>query len=388
MDFTLSQEHKMLQELVARFVGDELHPLEAIALKRERETGNRFLTPEELAPLHEKSKELGLWGLDAPENVGGSDLPLEAMIGVNLELGKTITPYYFPPDSPNLKMLAARVSDKQREKYLTPYVQGKTISAIAISETGAGADPAEMKTTAIKTNEGWVINGRKIWISRAKQADFTIVMAITDKEKKARGGISAFLVDNDSQGFDVVRSIAMIGGNTTYEIEFNDCLVPIENLLGDEGDGFGPMQIRLSTRRIQMASWATGMAMRALDMMCEYAPQRITFGKPLAERGTIQNWVSEAATHIQASKLMLYNAACKADKGEDARIEFSMVKAYAIEKASEIVDRTMQCFGAMGMTNEMPLQMMASELRLMRIYDGPTEIHHWVIARNLLNLKR
>ena len=388
MDFNLSEEHKMLQDLVARFVREELHPLEASVLQRAAETGNRFLTPEEETPLHNKSKNLGLWGLDAPENVGGSDLPLEAMIGVNIELGKTITPYYFRPDSPNLKMLAATVSEHQREKYLAPYVRGETISAIAISEPGAGADPAEMKTTAVKTNAGWVITGRKVWISRAKNAHFTIIMALTDKEKKTRGGISAFLVDNDSKGFDVVRPIPMIGGNMTYEIELNDCLVPHENLLGEEGKGFVPMQLRLSTRRIQMASWAVGFAMRALEMMCDYAPQRSTFGKPLAERGTIQNWVSDAATQIHAARLMLYNAACKFDKGEDARIEFSMVKAYAIEAASEIVDHAMQCFGAMGMTSELPLQMMASELRLMRIYDGPTEIHRWVIARDLLNLKR
>ncbi len=388
MDFQLKEEYKMLQDLVARFVADELQPLEASVLSRAVETGSRFLTPQELAPLHEKSKALGLWGLDAPENVGGSNMPLEAMIGVNIELGKTITPYFFPPDSPNLKMLAATVNDAQREKYLEPYVRGETISAIAISEPSAGADPAEMKTTATKTNEGWVLNGRKIWISRADKAHFTIIMALTDKEKKARGGISAFLVDKETKGFEVTRAIPMIGGNTTYEIELNDCLVPHDNLLGEEGQGFVPMQLRLSTRRLQMASWAVGFAERALEMMCEYAPQRSTFGKPLAERGTIQNWVSDGATQTHAARLMLYHAACKADKGEDARIEFSMVKAYAIEQASLVIDHAMQCFGAMGMTHELPLQMMASELRLMRIYDGPTEIHRWVVARNLLNLKR
>ena len=386
MDFNLREEHKMLKDLVGRFVRDELWPLEAAVLAREAEGQPRALTPEERAPLDARSRELGLWGLDAPEQCGGTDLPLEAMIGVNEEMGRTITPYTLPPDSPNLKMLAATVNDQQREKYLLPYVQGKTISAIAISEPGAGADPAMMKTNAIKTNEGWVINGRKIWISRAAQADFTILMAVTDKQKNR--GISAFLVDKDTKGFHIKRPIAMIGGNTTYEIEIDDCHIPDENLLGEEGQGFAPMQLRLATRRLQMASWCIGMASRALEMICDYAPQRQTFGAPLAERQTIQWWVADAATQIHAARLMAYHAACKADQGGDVRVDISMVKAFATEMAAQVVDHAMQVFGAMGMTRELPLHMMASEIRLMRIYDGPTEVHRWVIARDLLKLKR
>ena len=388
MDFELSEEHKMLKELIGRFVADELVPLEPIVLARAAKEGTRFLTKEEIAPIGARAKELGLWGLDAPEDCGGSNLPLEAMLGVNEEMGRTITPYTLPPDSPNLKMLAATVNAPQREKYLAPYARGETISAIGISEPGAGTDPAAMKTHAVKTNEGWIINGRKIWISRAAQADFTILMAVTDKEKGARGGISAFLIDKETAGFHVAREIPMIGGNFTYEIELDECVVPHENLLGEEGKGFAPMQLRLSTRRLQMAAWAIGMGARALDMMRDYAPQRHTFGAPLAERQTIQNWVADAATHMHAARLMAYHAACKADRGLDVRVDISMVKAFAIEKAYEIIDHAMQCFGAMGMTCELPLQMMASELRLMRIYDGPTEIHRWVVARDLLNLKR
>ena len=388
MDFELKEEYKMLKDLVGHFVRDHLLPLEPTILERTTSQGRRALTKEETAPLHKSSKELGLWGLDAPQSLGGSDLPLEAMIGVNEEMGKTITPYTLPPDSPNLKMLEAAVNDAQHKKYLTPYAQGKTISAIAISEAGAGSDPSQMKMTAVRSNEGWVLNGRKIWISRAKIADFTIVMALTDKHKGVRGGISAFLVDKDMKGFTITREIAMIGGNVTYEIEFNQCVVPFENLLGEEGQGFKPMQMRLSSRRLQMASWAIGMAQRALDMICDYAPQRFSFGESLAHRQTIQIWVADAATHIQAARLLAYSTACKADKGLDVRTDISMVKAFAIEKAGEIIDHAMQCFGAMGMTCELPLQMMASELRLMRIYDGPTEIHKWVIARDLLKLKK
>jgi acyl-CoA dehydrogenase len=388
VDFALSDEHRMLKELVARFVQDELMPLEAGVLAREAAGEGLGLAAAEHQRLDEVSRSLGLWGLDAPEDVGGADLPVVAMVGVNEELGRTVTPYTLPPDSPNLRMLMATVNERQREAYLAPYVRGETISAIGISEPGAGADPAGMVTRAVRDGDDWVINGRKIWITRAEEADFTILMAVTDREKGARGGMSAFLVDKGTPGFNVLRQIPMIGGQATYEIALEDCRVEGWKLLGQEGAGFAPMQIRLGTRRIEMASWSIGMAQRALDMICEYAPQRKTFGLPLSERQAIQWWVADAATRIHAARLMTYDCAWKLDQGRDVRVEISMIKAYATEMAWEVVDRAMQAFGAMGMTKELPLQLMASRLRTMRIYDGPTEVHKWVVARNLLGSKR
>jgi acyl-CoA dehydrogenase len=164
----------------------------------------------------------------------------------------------------------------------------------------------------------------------------------------------------------------------------DDCRVPGWKLLGVEGQGFAPMQVRLGARRIEMASWSIGMAQRALDMMCEYAPQRTTFGRPLSERQAIQWWIADAATQIHAARLMTYDCAAKLDAGRDVRVEISMIKAFATEMAWTVVDHAMQTFGAMGMTKELPLQLMAAKLRTMRIYDGPTEVHKWVVARNLL----
>ena len=388
MNFELLEEHRMLKDLVARFVKDELMPLEAGVLAREAEGKGLGLDPADHVRLDGVSKTLGLWGLDAPEDVGGIDLPNVAMIGVNEELGRTVTPYTLPPDSPNLRMLAATVNDRQRDAYLAPYVAGKTISAIGISEPQAGGDPAGMLTRAVRDGDDWVINGRKIWISRAADADFTILMAVTDREKGARGGMSAFLVDKGTPGFNVLRRIPMIAGAVTYEVVLEDCRVEGWKLLGVEGQGFAPMQLRLGTRRLEMAAWSIGMAQRALDMICEYAPQRKTFGLPLSERQAIQWWVADAATRIHAARLMTYDCAWKIDEGRDTRLEISMIKAYATEMAWEVVDRAMQTFGAMGMTKEMPLQLMASKLRTMRIYDGPTEVHKWVVARNLLGTKR
>lgn len=388
MNFELDSEHRMLKDLVARFVREQLIPLESAVMAREAESGELALLPEEHERLNAMSRELGLWGLDAPEEMGGSDLPTVAMVGVNEEFGKTITPYEMPPDSPNLRMLMLTANATQREKYLAPYARGETISAMAISEPGAGGDPAMMTTRAVRDGDDWVINGRKIWISRAAQADWTIVMAVTDKALGARGGISAFIVDRDTPGLRVERRIPMIGGVSTYEVVLEDCRVPASQLLGVEGQGFAPMQARLSTRRVQMAAWCIGRAQRALDMLCEYAQQRQTFGAPLAQRQAIQWWVADAATRIHACRLMTYEAASRIDAGEEARTQVSMIKVYATEMAWDVIDYAMQTFGAMGMTKELPLQQMANDTRLMRIYEGPSEVHRWVVARDLLGLRR
>jgi alkylation response protein AidB-like acyl-CoA dehydrogenase len=388
MNFDLDEEHRMLKDLVARFVRDELIPLEGTVLAREASSGQLELLPEEHRRLGKLSKELGLWGLDAPSEMGGFDLPVVATVGVNEELGKTITPFELPPDSPNLRMLLNTANVQQRERYLAPYARGETVSAIAISEPGAGADPSMLSTRAVRDGDDWILNGRKIWISRAAKADWTIVMAVTDKSKGARGGISAFIVDKGTPGFKVERRIPMLGGVSTYEVVFEDCRIPSTQLLGIEGGGFGPMQARLSSRRVQMAAWCIGRTQRALDMLCEYAPQRKTFGAPLAERQTIQWWIADAATRLHACRLMTYEAAARIDRGDDARTQVSMIKVFATEMAWDVIDHAMQAFGAMGMTKEMPLQQMANETRLMRIYEGPSEVHRWVVARELLGLKR
>ena len=387
MRFELDEEHRMLADLVQRFVRDELMPLEGAVLEREANGQGAYLTPEERQRLDKISKDLGLWSLDAPEDAGGMGMPHVALVAVNEALGSTVATYTLPPDSPNLRMLMTSVNEQQKEAYLEPYARGETISAIGISEPGAGADPAGMITRAVRDGDDWIINGRKIWITRAAEADFTILMAITDKEKKARGGMSAFLVDRDTPGFNVLRRIPMLGGEFTYEVALEDCRVPGWKLLGEEGQGFGPMQVRLGTRRMEMAAWCIGAAQRALDMMREYAPQRKTFGHKLSERQSIQWWVADGAAKIHAARLMAYDCAWKIDQGRDVRTEISMIKFYATEMAQEIIDNAMQCFGAMGMTKEMPLHLFAGRIRNMRIYDGPSEVHRMVVARNLMDTR-
>jgi len=379
----LNDEHRMIHELVAKFVDNELMPLEPAVLAREIKGEKLALTKDEEAPLLAKCKELGLWALDAPEELGGINLPATIWTAINEELGRTITPFTFPPDSPNLHMLLATVDAEQRRKYLEPYAKGEAMGAIAISEPGAGGDPAAMTTRAEKVDGGWVINGRKIWISRVPAADFTIVMARTG-EAKRHEGVTAFIVDRGTPGFQILREIPMLAGHRTYEIVFEDCRVPDGQVLGRVGAGFAPMQLRLIVRRLQIGAWCVGMCRRALDMMCTHAKMRTTFGVKLADRQAIQWWIADAATKMHACRLMLIDAAKKQEQGKDVRFEASMIKAYATEMATEILDHAMQTFGAMGVTKELPLHLMAQKVRVMRVYEGPTEVHRMAVARKVL----
>jgi acyl-CoA dehydrogenase len=382
----LDEQGSMIRELVTRFVSRELMPLEAEVLRRQGR-GETALQPEQMSRLRALSKELGLWGLDAPADMGGMDLPVLTMMAVTEELAKTVVPFQLPPDSPNLRMLQAVGSPTQKERYLQPYINGEMSSAIAISEPGAGSDPTGLQTRAVRTAEGWAITGRKIWISNAKSADFIIVMARVG-EGKRHEGITAFIVEKDTPGFVVEREIPMLGGGfTTYEIVFDDCRVPEDALLGEIGKGYEPMQLRLLTRRLQMGAMAVGTTQRALDILVEHACQRVTFGLPLAERQAIQWWVADTTIRLHACRLMLEDAARKADRGEDMRHEASMLKVYATEMAYEAVDQAMQTLGALGMANETPLFALWQRTRLMRIYEGPTEVHRQTIARRVLRGK-
>jgi alkylation response protein AidB-like acyl-CoA dehydrogenase len=385
MTTALAEEYRMLQELAAKFVDNELMPLEAAVLAREMSGQPIALNEQEEMPLLAKCRELGLWGLDVPEQIGGANLPAVARMGVYEELGRTVTPFTFPPDSPDLHMLLATASERQRKRYLEPYARGEMRSAIAVSEPGAGADPAAMTTRAVKDGDHWIINGRKIWISFVKSADFTIVMALTDPAKKARGGITAFIVEKETPGFIIGREIAMLAGARTYEVVFDDCRLHEDQVLGKVGDGFGPMQLRLTVRRLEMGAWCVGMARRALDMMTAHAKLRVTFGAPLADRQAIQWWIADAATKIHACRLMIMDAAARLDAGQDVRTVTSMVKVFGTEMATEVIDHAMQAFGAMGMAKEMPLQQMAQRVRVMRVFEGPSEVHRMVIARRILS---
>jgi alkylation response protein AidB-like acyl-CoA dehydrogenase len=220
------EQTAMIRETVARFVDRELIPLEPHYLQSKLPgAGHTGLTDAQRQRLRDVSKELGLWGLDAPEDLGGHDLPTRTMAAVHEELGRTCVPFVLPPDSPNLRMLQAVGTAAQKAKYLQPYIEGRMSSAIAISEPGAGGDPAGMKTRAVLEGGQWIINGRKIWITNAASADFIIVMARVGSDQR-QGGITSFIVEKGTPGFIIEREIPMLGGEPTYEIVFEDCRIP------------------------------------------------------------------------------------------------------------------------------------------------------------------
>ena len=384
MTIDVAEEHRMIIDLVEKFVVNELMPLERAVMEREASGEPVSLIKEEEATLLEKCKKLGLWALDAPEPLGGAELPTTVMLAIQERLRRTVTPFIFPPDSPNLHMLMDVATSEQKEKYLRPYAQGEMKSCIAISEPGAGGDPAQMRTRAVREGNEWVINGRKIWVSNVPSADFTILMAVTDPDKGARGGITAFVVDKGTAGFNVEREIPMLGGARTYELAIEDLHLKDSQVLGEVGQGFAPMQKRLTVRRLEMGAMCVGIASRALQMMCEHTQQRETFGQKLSDRQAIQWWIADAATKIHAARLMVMDAGQKQDRGEDVRTVASMVKVFATEMATEIVDQAMQSFGALGMAREMPFTIMSQRLRLTRVYEGPSEVHRMVIARRTL----
>lgn len=381
------EQTAMIRETVAKFVDRELIPLEPQYLKSKLPGSDHpELTSEHRKRLRDVSKELGLWGLDAPEDLGGHDLPTRTMAAVHEELGRSCVPFVLPPDSPNLRMLQAVGTDAQKKKYLQPYIEGRMASAIAISEPGAGGDPAGMKTRAVLEGEQWVLNGRKIWISNARAADFIIVMARVGNDQR-QGGITSFIVEKGTPGFIIEREIPMVGGGSTYEIVFEDCRIPKESVLGEVGKGYAPMQLRLRTRRLEMGSTCVGITKRALDMMCEHAKQRETFGVRLAERQAIQWWIADISTRMHACRLMVRDAADKTDRGEDIRHEASMIKVFATEMAYDACDHAMQTLGALGVTLELPLNALWQKARLMRVYEGPSEVHRQAIARRVLGLR-
>jgi acyl-CoA dehydrogenase len=383
MTIEMPEEHRMLQDLVARFVDDELMPLEAKIIEREIKGERPAPTAEEEARLLARCKELGLWALDVPEALGGANLPATALMAVNEELWRTIVPFTLPPDSPNLHMMMAVATPEQKRRYMEPYARGEMRSAMAISEPGAGGDPSDMTTKAEMVGNEWVVNGRKIWVSRVPAADFLILMARVGSGKRHEG-ITAFIVEKGTKGFTIQREIPMLGGHRTYELVFEDMRLPADAILGEVGQGFTPMQLRLNVRRLQIGAWGIGIARRALDMLCSHAKQRKTFGALLADRQAIQWWIADTATKIHACRLMVHDAAARLDAGEDVRQQASMIKVFSTEMASEAVDNAMQAFGAMGMTKEMPLQLMAQRARVMRIYEGPSEVHRMTIARRIL----
>lgn len=382
MDFTIPAEHKLVAQTVRRFVWDELVPLEAVV----QDQGE--LPEEKVKELANQVRALGLWMPHLPEEYGGGGIDTLGMCLLLEETNQTIASgdEVFGIDQPLTPLY--HCTPEQKAKYLYPCIRGEKLSAFALSEPNAGSDPGGMmETTAVRDGDNWVINGSKTWISRMMVADFAIVFTVTDKQKRGRGGITTFLIDRDTPGFEIVRQIPTMGENGRRgptDLVFRDCVVPDSQRLGPVGEGFRIAQGRLGPQRAYIGARCIGMATRCHQMAIAYSKQRVTFGQPLANRQAVQWMIADAAVDIHATRLMTHHCAWKFDQGEDVRQEASIVKLFATEMATRVIDNALQIHGGIGYTKDLPIEWFYRRVRGTRIYEGASEIHRWVIARNLL----
>lgn len=380
--FELPEELQMLKETLRRFVDNELIPIE-----RETLDGTR-LKPEIESWLNEKAVELGLWQFDVPEEHGGLGLGLLAKSVVWTEINRTIAlPTRLPEIFGGASPILFQLNDEQQARYLRPVLDGKKKTAFAQTEADAGSDPASMRSFAERKGDHYVLNGAKRFISNAKDADFFQVIAVTDREKGARGGISTFLVDADAPGVTLLREQDLVTDDKPWEILFEDVKVPAENLVGEEGDGFRLAQSWISTGRIRHAARGMGIISRCLELATDYANERATFGHKLANRQAVQWMLVDMYTHLHQLSLMVYHAADKFDRGEDIRNEAFMCKIFGDTKSFEAADQCMQIHGGVGLTTDLPIERFWRDQRSMIITEGPTEVLKMALARHVLKTR-
>ena len=380
MDYELPEELRMLQETVRRFVDRELIPIERDTMEGPK------LKPEAQEMLEEKAKAVGLWLYDVPEEYGGQGLGLLARAVVWAELARTIAlpsrnvNIFGPIVSPILYFL----NDEQKQRYLYPVLEGKLRHCFAQTEPDAGGDPGNMRTTAVRDGDDYIINGTKRFITGAADADFAQVIAATDREKGSRGGISAFLVDMDTPGVNLLRAQETMMHDRPWEIAFEDVRVPSENMIGGEGDGFKFAQNWISAGRIRHGARGIGVIERCLELGASYAKQRSTFGSPLAERQSVQWMLVDSYADLHMLKLMVYAAASKHDDGGDIRYDSYIVKYFGDTKSFEAADKCMQIHGGLGLTTDLPIEHMWRDQRSFIITEGPTEILKMALSRHVL----
>jgi acyl-CoA dehydrogenase len=382
MDFELPEELRMFKDSLRRFVNNELIPIERQTVAPEGEE----IKPEFLGKLQQRAKDLGIWMVEVPEEYGGPGLSLLQRTIITEELSRTIA---LPArgegiTGPSVRHILFTLKGALREKYLLPVLRGEKKVAFAQTEPDAGSDPGGMRTTAVRDGDHYVINGTKRFITGAHKAHFMQLMAATDRAKGSHGGISCFLVDMDTPGVKITARYETMMGDRPSEIVFDNVRVPASHRVGGEGEGFKLGQQWIGVGRIKHGARALGVAERCLEMATSYAKQRVTFGRPLADRQAIQFMLVDSYVELQAARLLVYQAASKLDNGEDPRVEAYMCKATADEMAFQVADRCMQIHGGIGLTTDLPIEKMWRQQRSYRITEGATEVMKMVIARHVL----
>jgi acyl-CoA dehydrogenase len=376
----LPEELKLLRSTVADFVRKEIVPEEA---KLDSEAYK--LPPDVLARVQGIARDAGLWCLESPEEYGGAGLSLLGQCVVAEEAAQCRMGAYVPAgaafgwDPPNVIFQA---SEEKIQEYAVPTIERGEKTFVAISEPSGGADPGRaIKTTAKRDGDHYIINGSKTWITGADASRWGVVFARTGGP--GRKGVSAFIMETGTPGF-TMQPIPVIRPLYPQELFFEDVEVAVENRIGDEGQGFAVVEDWLVHGRVPYAAGTIGVATAALKLAIEYARDRETFGKKLATRQAIQWMIADSEIELRAARLLTYQAAWKADLGQDFKMEASICKVYATETAGRVVDRCIQVLGGMGVAKELPFERWYRELRIKRIGEGPSEVHRMVVARNLL----
>ena len=380
-----------LLETVRTFVREQLYPLEPLFLAGPL----RDLMPV-LEERRQQVRRLGLWAPHIPREAGGAGLALPAFARMSEELGRTPIGHYVfgcqAPDVGNMELLLRHGTPAQRERFLAPLIRGDIRSCFAMTEPGrAGSNPVWLETTARRDGGHYVIRGRKWFASSADGAAFAIVMAVTAPDEKPHRRASQIIVPTDTPGWRLVRNIPVMGhageGYFSHgEIELEDCRVPVENRIGEEGSGFLLAQERLGPGRIHHAMRWIGVAERALDLQCaRVASRELRPGVPLASRQSVQHDIAESRAEIDAARLLVLDTAERMEaEGQAARVRISLIKFYVAGVLDRVLDRSLQAHGALGLTDDTVLASMWRHERAARIYDGPDEVHKSVVAREVL----
>ncbi|TWI54685.1 acyl-CoA dehydrogenase family protein [Halalkalibacter nanhaiisediminis] len=385
-DFSPTPEQKEIIEKASAFMEEYVYPNEKHMVP------HRGLPNDILKPLQEKVKEIGLWAGHLPTDVGGMGNGFLTLGLLSEVIGRSpIAPYIFgsmAPDAGNGEILVHAATPEQKEKYLIPLADGDIRSCFAMTEPEvSGSDPRTLQATAVEDGDSWVINAHKWFTTGAIGSSFSIVMAVTDPEEHPHKKTSLFIVDNDNPGFEIVREVPVIGDHFAgghCEVRYTNCRIPKENMLGNRGEGFKLAQLRLGPGRITHAMRWLGVCHRSMELMIDYASKRVTRGKTLSEFQSIQNFIADSAAEIQAARLMTLQAAWLLDQGSEARKEISLIKFFGAKVLHDVIDRAIQVHGALGVTGDTPLEGFYREARTARIYDGPDEVHRFVVARTLI----
>ena len=377
----LPEELEMLRKTVRRFMVDEVRPVE------ERQDHDCFALPEDdLRALQDKAKALGLWCVASPAKYGGGGLGLLAQVIVAEEAAKCRMGAYVPAcgafgiDPPSVIWLG---TPEQRERYGVQGITKGKKCFVAISEASGGSDPArKIQTRAVRDGDDYIINGTKMWITAAGEADWGIVFARTGGAGNGEG-ITAFIVDQEMPGIST-KEIGVIRSYSPYQVVFDTVRVPSSNRLGDEGQGFAICQKWLVHARVPYAAGVIGVAQEALRLAIEWARQRHVHKSLLGDKQAIQWMIADSEIELRAARLLTWQAAWNGDLGKDIKTDASVAKVYATEAAGRVIDRCVQILGAMGVAREMPLERWFRELRIKRIGEGPSEVQRMVLARELL----